>query len=66
MRGLALLAISVAGFTQTPTVYSLEKERAPGKALATEVERGSKILDDRLATEYIQKLADNCASGFSS
>jgi beta-barrel assembly-enhancing protease len=39
--------------------YSLEQEMALGKQLAQEVERQSKILDDPIISEYINRLGQN-------
>jgi beta-barrel assembly-enhancing protease len=41
--------------------YSLERELALGKQLAEEVERQSKILDDPIISEYINRLGQNLA-----
>jgi len=41
--------------------YSLERELALGKQLAQEVERQSKILDDPIVSEYINRLGQNLA-----
>ena len=41
--------------------YSLEREMALGKQLAQEVERQSKILDDPIMSEYINRLGQNLA-----
>jgi len=41
--------------------YSLEREMALGKQLAQEVERQSKILDDPIISEYINRLGQNLA-----
>ena len=40
-------------------LYSLEKEIALGKQLATEVERSAKIVDDPIIAEYINRLGQN-------
>ncbi|HLI83989.1 MAG TPA: M48 family metalloprotease [Bryobacteraceae bacterium] len=39
--------------------YSLEKEMALGKQLAEEVQRQSKIVDDPLVSEYVNRLGQN-------
>lgn len=39
--------------------YSLEKEIALGKALAQEVERTSKIVDDPVISEYVNRVGQN-------
>jgi len=39
--------------------YSIEKEIALGKALAQEVERTSKIVDDPVIAEYVNRLGQN-------
>jgi predicted Zn-dependent protease len=39
--------------------YSLEKEIALGKALAQEVERSSKLIDDPVVTEYVNRVGQN-------
>jgi len=39
--------------------YSLEKEIALGKALAQEVERTSKLIDDPIVTEYVNRVGQN-------
>ncbi len=41
--------------------YSIEKEIALGKTLAQEVKRNSKIIDDPVISEYINRLAQNLA-----
>jgi predicted Zn-dependent protease len=41
--------------------YSLEKEKKLGEQLAKEVERSSKILDDLVVTEYINRIAQKIA-----
>src|ERR1700740_1861121 len=42
-----------------PNFYSLEKEIALGKQLAQEVERSSKLIDDPVATEYVNRVGQN-------
>ena len=39
--------------------YSLEKEIALGKSLAQEVERTSKMIDDPVVTEYVNRVGQN-------
>src|SRR5262249_43945843 len=39
--------------------YSLEKEIALGKQLAQEVERSSKLIDDPIVTEYVNRVGQN-------
>src|SRR5271157_2620862 len=39
--------------------YSLEKEIALGKQLATEVERQAKIVDDPIVAEYVNRVGQN-------
>jgi predicted Zn-dependent protease len=39
--------------------YSLEKEIALGKQLATEVERQAKIIDDPIVSEYVNRIGQN-------
>ncbi len=41
--------------------YSLEKEAAVGKQLAQEVEREAKLVDDPIAAEYLNQMAQNLA-----
>ena len=41
--------------------YSLEKEIALGKQLADEIERHSKIVDDPVISEYVNRVAQNIA-----
>jgi predicted Zn-dependent protease len=40
-------------------LYSLEKEIALGKQMAQEVELGSKIVDDPVISEYVNRLGQN-------
>ena len=42
-----------------PNFYSLEREIALGKALAQEVERSSKMIDDPIVTEYVNRVGQN-------
>jgi predicted Zn-dependent protease len=39
--------------------YSLEREIALGKSLAQEVERSSKMIDDPIVTEYVNRVGQN-------
>ena len=41
--------------------YSIEKEMALGKQLAQEVERHSKLVTDKLITEYVNRMGQNLA-----
>ena len=40
-------------------LYSLEREVALGKALAQDVERSSKMIDDPIVTEYVNRVGQN-------
>src|ERR1700757_3844671 len=42
-----------------PNFYSLEKEIELGKQLAQEVERSSKLIDDPVVTEYVNRVGQN-------
>src|ERR1700740_426690 len=42
-----------------PNFYSLEKEIALGKQLAQEGERSSKLIDDPVVTEYVNRVGQN-------
>ena len=42
-----------------PNFYSLEKEIALGKQLAQAVERSSKLIDDPVVTEYVNRVGQN-------
>jgi beta-barrel assembly-enhancing protease len=42
-----------------PNFYSLEREIALGKGLAQEVERTSKMIDDPVVTEYVNRVGQN-------
>ena len=44
-----------------PNFYSIEKEIALGKRLAQDVERHSKIVDDPVIAEYVNRLGQNLA-----
>jgi len=37
-------------------LYSLEREISLGKSLAQEVERSSKLIDDPVVTEYVNRV----------
>src|SRR5437016_14178827 len=39
--------------------FSLEREISLGKALAQEVERSSKLIDDPVVTEYVNRVGQN-------
>src|ERR1700682_4901233 len=41
------------------TLYSLEREISLGKSLAQEVERSSKLIDDPVVTEYVNRVGQN-------
>jgi predicted Zn-dependent protease len=41
--------------------YSIEKELALGKAMSEQVERQAKLLDDKVITEYVNRLGQNLA-----
>src|SRR5271156_5364557 len=43
--------------------YSLEHEIALGKSLAQEVERSSKLIDDPVVTEYVNRVGQNLEIG---
>src|SRR6266481_3802339 len=40
-------------------LYSLEREISLGKSLAQEVERSSKLIDDPVVTEYVNRVGQN-------
>ncbi len=44
-----------------PNLYSLEREKKLGEQLAQDVERSSKLLDDVVVSEYINRLAQKIA-----
>ena len=46
--------------------YSLEKEVALGKQLAQEMEREAKLVDDPIAAEYLNRMAQNLARNSDS
>jgi beta-barrel assembly-enhancing protease len=41
--------------------YSIEKEMGLGKSMSQQVERQAKLLDDKLITEYVNRLGQNLA-----
>lgn len=41
--------------------YSVEKEKELGKALATKVEKSSKLMNDPTVTQYVERVAQNVA-----
>jgi beta-barrel assembly-enhancing protease len=52
-------AIGNRGVGKGVNFYSLEKEIALGKGLAQEVERSSKMIDDPVVTEYVNRVGQN-------
>jgi len=54
-------AIGHRGVGQGVNLYSLEKEKKLGEALAKEVEHSSKLLDDPAVTDYVNRLAQKIA-----
>jgi len=52
-------AIGNRGVGKGVNFYSLEKEIALGKGLAQEVERSSKLIDDPVVTEYVNRIGQN-------
>src|SRR5437667_1982887 len=52
-------AIGNRGVGKGVNFYSLEKEIALGKGLAQEVERSSKLIDDPIITEYVNRVGQN-------
>ena len=52
-------AIGNRGVGKGINFYSLEKEIALGKGLAQEVERSSKLIDDPIVTEYVNRVGQN-------
>src|ERR1700730_14174125 len=52
-------AIGNRGVGKGVNFYSLEKEIALGKGLAQEVERSSKLIDDPIVTEYVNRVGQN-------
>ena len=52
-------AIGNRGVGKGINFYSLEREMALGKGLAQEVERSSKLIDDPVVTEYVNRVGQN-------
>jgi len=52
-------AIGNRGVGKGINFYSIEKEIALGKGLAQEVERSSKLIDDPVVTEYVNRVGQN-------
>src|SRR6202040_54399 len=52
-------AIGNRGVGKGINLYSLEREIALGKGLAQEVERSSKMIDDPVVTEYVNRVGQN-------
>jgi len=52
-------AIGNRGVGKGVNLFSLEREISLGKALAQEVERSSKLVDDPIVTEYVNRLGQN-------
>jgi beta-barrel assembly-enhancing protease len=52
-------AIGNRGVGKGVNFYSLEREIALGKGLAQEVERSSKMIDDPVVTEYVNRVGQN-------
>ncbi|HXE33144.1 MAG TPA: M48 family metallopeptidase [Verrucomicrobiae bacterium] len=52
-------AIGNRNIGKGPNFYSLEREIALGKQLAQEVERSSKLIDDPVVTEYVNRVGQN-------
>ena len=52
-------AIGNRGVGKGVNFYSLEREMALGKSLAQEVERSSKLIDDPVVTEYVNRVGQN-------
>jgi hypothetical protein len=52
-------AIGNRGVGKGVNFYSLEREMALGKGLAQEVERSSKLIDDPVVTEYVNRVGQN-------
>ncbi len=60
-------AIGNRGVGKGINFYSIEKEIALGKGLAQEVERSSKLIDDPVVTEYVNRVTPSrCPAGFST
>jgi len=52
-------AIGNRGVGKGVNLYSLEREIALGKGLAQEVERSSKLIDDPIVVEYVNRVGQN-------
>src|SRR6266852_7411314 len=52
-------AIGNRGVGKGINLYSLEREISLGKQLAQEVERSSKLIDDPVVTEYVNRVGQN-------
>src|SRR6266849_487278 len=52
-------AIGNRGVGKGINLYSLEREIGLGKGLAQEVERSSKLIDDQVVTEYVNRVGQN-------
>ena len=52
-------AIGNSGIGKGVNFYSLEREIALGKSLAQEVERSSKLIDDPVVVEYVNRVGQN-------
>jgi len=52
-------AIGNRGVGKGVNFFSIEKEIALGKAMAQEVERSSKMIDDPVVTEYVNRVGQN-------
>jgi len=52
-------AIGNRGVGKGVNLYSLEREISLGKQLAQEVERSSKLIDDPVVTEYVNRVGQN-------
>ena len=52
-------AIGNRGVGKGVNLFSLEREIALGKSLAQEVERSSKMIDDPVVTEYVNRVGQN-------
>jgi predicted Zn-dependent protease len=52
-------AIGNRGIGKGVNFYSIEKEIALGKSLAQEVERSSKLIDDPVVVEYVNRVGQN-------
>jgi beta-barrel assembly-enhancing protease len=52
-------AIGNRGVGKGLNMYSLEREMALGKGLAQEIERSSKLIDDPVVSEYVNRVGQN-------